>query len=67
MRRRERADEETVTVHVTPRGGLYVNERELLRSKAAQETMAKMEQALGGVEHAATTAAADPRDPSDER
>ena len=67
MRRRERADEETVTVHVTPRGGLYVNERELLRSKAAQETMAKMEQALGGVEHAAAAAAADPRDPSDER
>ena len=66
MRRRERADEETVTVHVTPRGGLYVNERELLRSKAPQETMAKMEQALGGVERSAAVAV-DPLDPSDER
>ena len=35
-------DEDDVTVHVTPRGGFYVDERELLRSKAAQEMMAKM-------------------------
>ena len=42
MGKRSEADKGDVTVHVTPRGGFYVDERELLRSKAAQEMMAKM-------------------------
>lgn len=46
MSRRSQPDDDTVTVHVTPRGGLYVNERELLRSKAAQEMMEKMSRVL---------------------
>lgn len=46
MGQRNQPDDETVTVHVTPRGGLYVNERELLRSKAAQETMDKMDRVM---------------------
>ena len=46
MTRRDQPDDDTVTVHVTPRGGLYVNERELLCSKAAQETMKKMESVM---------------------
>lgn len=46
MARRDQPDDDTVTVHVTPRGGLYVNERELLRSKAARETMKKMERVM---------------------
>ena len=47
MGRRSKPDEDGVTVHVTPRGGFYVDERELLRSKAAQEMMTKMERILG--------------------
>ena len=43
----DKPDEDTVTVHVTPRGGFYVNERELLRSKAAQQMMTKMASILG--------------------
>lgn len=43
---RNQAGDDTVTVHVTPRGGLYVNERELLRSKAAQETMDRMDRVM---------------------
>ncbi len=39
-------DEDVVKVHVTPLGGLYVNERELLRSKGARESMAKMDRIL---------------------
>lgn len=46
MGRRDEPDDNTVTVHVTPRGGLYVNERELLRSKAARETMDKMDRVM---------------------
>lgn len=42
MGKHNKLDEDEVTVHVTPRGGFYVDERELLRSKAAQEMMAKM-------------------------
>ena len=45
MKRRKRSDDE-VTVHVTPSGGLRVDEKELLRSKAARETMAKMDDVL---------------------
>ena len=48
MSKRSEPDEDTVKVHVTPLGGLYVNERELLRSKAAQEMMAKMDRVLRG-------------------
>lgn len=40
--RRDQPDDDVVKVHVTPRGGLYVKERELLRSKGAREMMAKM-------------------------
>ena len=40
--RRDQPDHDVVKVHVTPRGGLYVKERELLRSKGAREMMAKM-------------------------
>ena len=47
MGRRSKLNEDDVTVHVTPRGGFYVDERELLRSKAAQEMMTKMERILG--------------------
>ena len=47
MGKRSKPDEDSVTVHVTPRGGFYVDERELLRSKAAQEMMTKMERILG--------------------
>lgn len=41
--RRDQPDDDVVKVHVTPRGGLYVKERELLRScavKGAREMMA---------------------------
>ena len=47
MDKRSKPDEDSVTVHVTPRGGFYVDERELLRSKAAQEMMTKMASVLG--------------------
>lgn len=43
----DKPDEDTVTVHVTPHGGFYVDERELLRSKAAQQMMNKMASILG--------------------
>ena len=33
-------------VHVTALGGLYVHERELLRSRGARESMAKMNRIL---------------------
>lgn len=46
MNRRSQPDEDAVTVHVTPRGGLYVKPAELLRSKAAQATIAKMDRVL---------------------
>ena len=39
-------DDDTVTVHVTPRGGLYVKPEELLRSKAARAMIAKMDRVL---------------------
>lgn len=42
MSRRNQPDHNVVKVHVTPRGGPYVNERELLRSMGAREVMAKM-------------------------
>lgn len=45
MIQRDQPDD-TVTVHVTPRGGLYVNEWELLCSEAAQETMKRMESVM---------------------
>ena len=38
--------DDTVTVHVTPRGGLYVKPEELLRSKAARAMIAKMDRVL---------------------
>lgn len=47
MSERSQPDEDTVKVHVTYFGGFYVNPGELLRSKAAQETMANMARALG--------------------
>lgn len=43
---RQRKSDDGVKVHVTPRGGLYVNERELLQSKGAREIMTKMERIL---------------------
>ena len=46
MNRRSQPDEDTVTVHVSPRGGLYVKPADLLRSKAAQEMTAKMDRVL---------------------
>ena len=46
MNWRSQPDEDTVTVHVTPRGGLYVKPAELLRSEAAQEMIAKMDRVL---------------------
>ena len=46
MNWRSQPDEDTVTVHVSPRGGLYVKPAELLRSKAAQEMIAKMDRVL---------------------
>ena len=52
MAKRNKPDQDGVTVHVTPRGGFYVDERELLRSKAAQEMMAKMATILGDECHA---------------
>ena len=42
----DRTDPDVVKVHVTPRGGLYVHERELLRSTGAREMMAKMDRIL---------------------
>ena len=48
MSKRSEPDEDTVKVHVTPLGGLYVNERELLRSKAARDMMKKMDRVLQG-------------------
>ena len=55
MRWRNQPDDDTVTVHVTPRGGLYVDERELLRSKAAQDMMDKMASVLGDEQDAASS------------
>lgn len=46
MNQSSQADEDTVTVHVTPRGGLYVKPAELLRSKAARTMMTKMDRVL---------------------
>ena len=46
MSGRDQPDDDIVKVHVTPRGGLYVNERELLRSAGAREIMAKMDRIL---------------------
>ena len=51
MGKRNKPDEDGVTVHVTPSGGFYVDERELLRSKAAQEMMIRMESVLGEERH----------------
>ena len=46
MNPRSQPDEDTVTVHVSPRGGLHVKPAELLRSKAAQAMIAKMDRVL---------------------
>lgn len=46
MRWRNEPEKDAVTVHVTPRGGLYVNPAELLRSEAAREMMRKMDRVL---------------------
>ena len=71
MSRRNQPDEDTVTVHVTPRGGLYVDPVELLRSKAAREMMVKMDRVLraDGAAHqgGAETSASSPQSPSRER
>ena len=48
MNRRNQADEDTVTVHVTPHGGLYVKPAELLRSEGARAMMTKMDRVLRG-------------------
>lgn len=46
MSKPNQPDGDVVKVHVTPRGGFYVNERELLRSRGARESMAKMDRIL---------------------
>ena len=46
MSNRKQSNEDTVTVHVTPSGGRYVNPGELLRSTGAQKIMAKMDRIL---------------------
>ena len=46
MSKPNQSDEDVVKVHVTPRGGLYVHERELLCSRGARESMAKMDRIL---------------------
>ena len=46
MSKHSQSEENTVTVHVTSRGGLYVNAGELLRSKTARKTMKKMDRIL---------------------
>ena len=46
MNWRSQPDKDTVTVHVTPRGGLYVKPEELLRSKAARAMIAKVDRVL---------------------
>ena len=71
MSRRNQPDEDTVTVHVTPRGGLYVDPAELLRSKAAREMMVKMDRVLRadgtGYPGGAETSASSPLSTSSER
>ena len=70
MNWRSQPDEDTVTVHVTPRGGLYVKPAELLRSKAAQAMIAKMDRVLraeGPTLQGADTLGSSPQDPSCER
>ena len=70
MNWRSQPDEDTVTVHVTPRGGLYVNPAELLRSKAAQAMIAKMDRVLRADGHApkgAETLGQSPQGPARER
>lgn len=54
-------DEDIVKVHVTARGGLYVHERELLRSRGARESMAKMDRILRR-EHLGSRSAGHPQD-----
>ena len=56
MSRRNQPDHDVVTVHVTPRGGLYVNERELLRSTGARKVMAKMGRILQRENHGSQSA-----------
>ena len=70
MNRRSQADEDAVTVHVTPRGGLYVKPAELLRSKAAREMMTKMDRVLradGRIPGSPKTSRSSPRRPARER
>ena len=70
MNRRNQADEDTVTVHVTPRGGLYVKPAELLRSKAARAMMTKMDRVLrreGRVDEGARTSRSTSQSSSRER
>ena len=49
MSKSRKSDEGTVKVHVTFLGGMYVDANELLRSEAAQRTMAKMQEAMADV------------------
>ena len=70
MSRRKQSNDDTVTVHVTPNGGRYVNPGELLRSKGAQEIMAKMDRILRDEHHVrqgGERPAGDPQRPSRER
>lgn len=70
MSERSQPDEDTVKVHVTYFGGFYVNPGELLRSKAAQETMANMARALGNegsASRAEGNAARGPHEPPSKR
>ena len=70
MNRRSQPDEDTVTVHVTPRGGLYVKPAELLRSKAAREMMVKMDRILradGSAHQGGAETSSSPQSPSREQ
>ena len=70
MNRRSQPDEDDVTVHVTPRGGLYVEPAELLRSKAARAMIEKMDRVLradGPAPQGADTIGPSPHGPSRER
>ena len=61
MSKRNQPDGNVVKVHATPRGGLYVNERELLRSNGARESKAKMDRILRR-EHVGDRSAGRPQD-----
>ena len=65
MSKPHQPDHDIVKVHVTPLGGLYVHERELLRSKGAREMMAKMDRILQREELVSQKRGPSPRRPAD--